>query len=184
MIFRPRHSRWSDAKLIARVAEGDEGAFGELLRRHQGAVYAFACRMLRDSHEAEDVAQETFLRLYRASARYRPDASLRAYLLRITKNICIDHFRKKRPELMDELPDTTTLETPQDLLEGAITIDHLEKAIDRLPVNQRTALLLRHTEQLSYNRIAEVMDLSVGAVESLLVRARRTMKHSLASLQE
>jgi RNA polymerase sigma-70 factor (ECF subfamily) len=184
MIFRLRHRRSSDAKLIGRVAEGDEGAFGELLRRHQNAVYAFACRMLADSQEAEDVSQEAFLRLYQTSGRYRPNASLRAYLLTITKNLCIDHFRKKRPELMEELPDTANNETPQDLLEGAITVDHLEKAIDLLPVNQRTALLLRHTEQLSYNRIAEVMDISIGAVESLLVRARRTLKKRLAALQE
>lgn len=184
MIFGPRHNLWSDAELIASVAEGDEHAFRELLRRHQDAVYGFACRMLGDPQEAEDVAQETFLRLYRASGRYRQDAALRTYLLRIAKNICIDHFRKKRPELVDELPDSPTQETPLDLLESAITVDRLEKAIDRLPVNQRTALLLRHTEQLSYSRIAEVMDLSIGAVESLLVRARRTLKSGLAALQE
>ncbi len=184
MIFRSRHRRRSDVELVARVAEGDEGAFGELLRRYQNVVYAFACRMLGDTQEAEDVSQETFLRLYRTARRYRPGASLKAYLLKITKNICIDHFRKKRPELMDELPDPADPQTPQDLLEGAITIDHLEKAIDALPVGQRTALLLRHTEQLSYNRIAEVMDVSTGAVESLLVRARRTLKQRLADLQK
>lgn len=184
MIFRSRHRRSSDAKLIGSVAEGDEGAFGELVRRHQNAVYAFACRMLGDSQEAEDVAQETFLRLYQTSGRYQPSASLRAYLLKISKNLCIDHFRKKRPELLDTLPDTASNETPQDLLEGAITIDLLEKAIDRLPVNQRTAILLRHTEQFSYHRIAEVMDVSIGAVESLLVRARRTLKQQLAALKE
>ena len=184
MIFRSRYRRLSDADLVADVAQGDERAFSELLNRHQNAVYAFACRMLQDSQEAEDVAQETFLRLYQTSRRYQPTASLRAYLLRITKNICIDHFRKKRPELMDELPDPATVQTPQDLLEGAIAVQSLEKAIDRLPVNQRTALLLRHTEQLSYNRIAEVMDVSIGAVESLLVRARRTLKQHLADLQE
>ena len=183
MIFRPRHNRQHDAELIVRVAEGDEKAFGELLRRHQDAVYAFACRMVGDPQEAEDVAQETFLRLYRASGRFRPEASLRTYLLRITKNICIDHFRRKQPELMDELPDQPAPETPLDLLEGAIAMDRLEKSIDRLPVNQRTALLLRHTEQLSYNGIAEVMDLSVSAVESLLVRARRTVKEYMADFQ-
>lgn len=175
MIFR-RHSRCSDTELVARTADGDEAAFRELLVRHQDAVYAFICRMLGDSRqEAEDIAQETFLRLYQAAGRYRANAFLRTYLLRIAKNLCIDHFRKKRPELLDDIPDTPSDETPLDLLEGAITIDRLEKAIAGLPVNQRTAILLRHNEQLSYNRIAEVMDLSIGAVESLLVRARRTV---------
>jgi len=179
MIFRPRQKSMSDAELVARVAAGDEGAFAELLRRHQDAVYGFACRMLGDPQEAEDIAQETFLRLYRASGRYQANASLRTFLLRIAKNLCIDHLRKKRPELMDELPDTPSEETPLDLLEGALAVDRLEKAMACLPVNQRSALLLRHGEQLAYNRIAEVMELSVGAVESLLVRARRTLRDVL-----
>ncbi|WP_319405750.1 sigma-70 family RNA polymerase sigma factor [uncultured Desulfosarcina sp.] len=179
MIFR-RHSRHSDAELVARTADGDEAAFGELLVRHQDAVYGFSFRMLGDAREeAEDIAQETFLRLYQTAGRYQANASLRTYLLRIAKNLCIDHYRKKRPELLDDIPDAPSDETPLDLLEGAITIDRLEKAIADLPVNQRTAILLRHSEQLAYNHIAEVMDLSVGAVESLLVRARRTLRKLL-----
>ncbi|BBO75736.1 DNA-directed RNA polymerase sigma-70 factor [Desulfosarcina widdelii] len=178
MIFN-RHTRRSDADLIVKIADGDEGSFTELLRRHRDAVYGFACRMLGDPQEAEDVAQETFLRLYRASNRYRADATLRTYLLKIARNICIDHFRKKRPEIMEELPETPTEETPLDLLEGAIAADRLEKAIGDLPVNQRTAILLRHTEQLSYQRISEIMDVSIGAVESLLVRARRALRRAL-----
>ena len=179
-----RHTRRRDADLVVKIADGDEGAFAELLRRHRDAVYGFACRMLSDPREAEDVAQETFLRLYRSSSRYRADASLRTYLLTVARNICIDHFRKKRPEIMDELPETPTQETPLDLLEGAIAADRLEKAIGNLPVNQRTAILLRHTEQLSYQRISEIMDLSIGAVESLLVRARRRLRQDLAFLEK
>jgi RNA polymerase sigma-70 factor (ECF subfamily) len=179
MIFLSRHSRLSDAELVTRVAEGDEGAFGELLKRHQDAVYGFAWRLLKDAQEAEDVAQEVFLRLYRTAGRYRPEASLRTFLLRIAKNLCIDFFRRKRPELMDQMPDISSPETPLGLLEDAIDADRLEKAIADLPVNQRSAILLRHTEQLPYNRIAEIMDLTVGAVESLLVRARRTLREVL-----
>jgi RNA polymerase sigma-70 factor (ECF subfamily) len=105
-------------------------------------------------------------------------------LLRIAKNLCIDQLRKKRPELMEELPEAASDETPLDLLEGAIEMDRLEKAIDKLPANQRSAVLLRHGEQLSYRRVAEVMDLSVGAVESLLVRARRTLRRNLGAAGE
>ena len=179
MIFRSSHIRRSDAELVALVADGDERAFSVLLDRHQNAVYGFARRLLRDAQEAEDAAQEAFLRLYRASARYRPEASLRTYLLRITKNICIDHHRKKRPELMDQVPDMADEQTPLDLLEDAIDADRIEKAIQQLPTNQHTALLLRHTQQLSYQQIARVMELSVSAVESLLVRARRTLRQIL-----
>ena len=179
MMFYSGISQRSDAELVALVSQGDEKAFGELLKRHQNAVYGFARRLLNDPQEAEDAAQETFLRLYRTSERYRPEASLRTYLLKIIKNICIDHYRKKRPELMEELPDTAHSDTPLDMLESAITNERLEKAIDTLPVNQRTALLLRHAEQLSYQEITQVMDLSMGAVESLLVRARRRLRQIL-----
>lgn len=179
MIFGSGISQLSDAELVTRISQGDEKAFEEILKRHQDAVYGFARRLLKDPQEAEDAAQETFLRLYRTSKRYRPEASLRTYLLKIIKNICIDHHRKKRPELMDELPESPEKETPLDMLESAIAMDDLERAIEMLPVNQRTALLLRHTEQLSYKQISKVMDVSVGAVESLLVRARRRLREIL-----
>ncbi|GAB6905016.1 RNA polymerase sigma factor [Desulfosarcina cetonica] len=179
MMFRPRHQRPSDAALVARVADGDERAFGALLRRHQDAVYGFAWRLLKDPQEAEDVTQETFLSLFQIAGRYRPEAALRTFLLRIAKNRCIDRYRKKRPDLMDEFPDIPSAETPLGLLEHAIDADRLEKAIDGLPVNQRSAILLRHTQQLSYRQIAEVMELSASAVESLLVRARRKLREVL-----
>jgi RNA polymerase sigma-70 factor (ECF subfamily) len=110
MIFRERFTGETDAALVALVAQGEEGAFRELLNRHQGAVYGFARRFLRDAQEAEDIAQEVFLRLYRTAARYRSRASLRAYLFRIAKNLCIDALRKKRPEPMSELPETPAAE--------------------------------------------------------------------------
>jgi RNA polymerase sigma-70 factor (ECF subfamily) len=181
MIFRRPYTGRSDPELVSLVARGDEEAFDELLQRHQHAIFGFAHQFLGDIQAAEDVAQETFLRFYRVSGRFRPEAALRTYLLRIAKNLCIDQLRKKRPELMEELPEGATGETPLDLLEGAIEMDRLEKAIDELPAGQRSALILRHSEHLSYRRIAEVMALSVGAVESLLVRARRTLRRNLGA---
>lgn len=180
MILRRHHTRQSDADLVTLVSQGNERAFGELLQRYQNAVYGFARRFLADSQEAEDVAQETFLRLFRVSGRYRPEASLGTFLLKIARNICIDLLRKKRPELMEQLPEMANEDTPLVLLEGAIETGRLERAINNLPVNQRSALLLRHGEHLRYNQIAEVMNLTVGAVESLLVRARRTLRRHLA----
>ena len=179
MMFDFRQTRRSDAALVVLVAEGDERAFAEILKRHQDAVYGFALRMLNDPQEAEDAAQETFLRFFRAAGRYSNEASLRTYLLKILKNFCIDLYRKKRPELMEYLPELKDASTPLDLLEKALTVERLEKTISCLPVNQRTAVLLRHTEQMSYSEIAEVMDLSLGAVESLLVRGRRTLRQAL-----
>lgn len=178
------YSRLSDEDLTRRTARGDEKAFAEILTRHQDAVYGFGLRMLSHPQDAEDAAQETFLRFFKVAGRYRAQASLRTYLLRIMKNLCIDFYRKKRPEPMADLPEPREPDTPLDLLEGAIAEDILETAVAGLPVNQRTALLLRHTEKMSYKEICEVMDLSQGAVESLLVRARKALRQALEAPSE
>lgn len=179
MFFRKGYAGAEDGDLVMRVAAGDEGAFRVLLDRHQGAVYQFARRFLGDAQEAGDISQETFLRLYRSADRYRPRASLRAYLLRIARNLCIDHVRKKRPEPMEQPPEQTNRETPLDLLERAQTMEALLSAVDDLPENQRAAILLRHDQGLRYTEIAETLGTTVGAVESLLVRARRTLRRQL-----
>ena len=184
MILRFGHTRRTDAELAALVSEGDERAFVELLKRYQNMVYGFARRMLKDSQEAEDAAQEVFLRLYLTSGSYRSEGSMKTFLLRMTHNICVDLYRKKRPELLDVFPEVPSNETPLGLLEEAIESERLERAIDGLPVKQRTVLLLRHMEQLPYGEIADVMDLSVRAVESLLVRARRTLRLILREYPE
>ena len=173
------YPRLSDEELARLTANGDERAFSEILTRHQDAVYGFGLRMLKHPQEAEDAAQETFLRFFKAAGRYKARASLRTYLLRIMKNLCIDFYRKKRPEPMEDLPEPREPDTPLDLLEGAIARDLLEKAVEGLPPNQQTALLLRHTEKMSYKEICEVMELSQGAVESLLVRARKALRQAL-----
>ena len=169
----------SDADLVARVAQKDEAAFTEILARHQDAIYSFARRVLADDQEAEDASQETFLRFYKAAPGISPTAALRTYLLKILKNICIDIYRKKKPDLLEDLPEQPDTRTPQVLLEGAVAILRLEEAIEGLPVNQKTAILLRHTEHLSYSEISEIMGVSLSAVESLLVRARKFLRHAL-----
>ena len=179
-MFGVNPARLADPELVDLVAQGNEKAFAEVVSRHQDAVYGFALRMLGDPQEAEDTAQEAFLRFFKATSRYRREAALRTYLLKIVKNLCIDLFRKKKPELMEELPETVDPDTPLDLLEGALARDVLERAVAGLPANQQTAILLRHVEQMSYSQISEVMDLSLGAVESLLVRARKTLRNVLS----
>lgn len=181
MLFRRRHSGAADTELVSLVAKGSESAFKELLDRHQGAVYQLAYRFLGDPNEAEDIAQETFLRLYRAADRYQPRASLRTYLFRIAKNLCIDFLRKKRPEPMEHIPETMDLDSPQDQLERAQSIQIILNSIEALPEHQRMAILLRHNSGLRYQEIADVMEVTVSAVESLLVRARKTLRQRLAS---
>lgn len=168
-----------DAQLAQLIAKGNERAFAEVLKRYQDAVYGFALRMLNHPQEAEDAAQETFLRFFKTAARFRQESSLRTYLIRITKNICIDIFRKKKPELIDEIPEMPDTDTPLALLEGELTRKSIEDAVQSLPVNQRTAILLRHVENMSYNQIAKAMQLSCSAVESLLFRARQVLKQAV-----
>lgn len=182
MIFGSRLDGESDGRLVALAAQGDQRAFGELLKRHQGAVYGFAFRFLNDPQDAEDIAQEVFLRLFRAAGGYKPRASLRTYLFRIARNLCIDSLRKKRPEPMEELPEAIDPKTPFDKLSEAESFKRLLDAISSLPDNQRAAILLRHNQGLNYREIAEALDVTVSAVESLLVRARRTLRARLADL--
>ncbi len=174
--FRNFHSQYDDAKLVVLVSQGNEGAFRELLFRYQNDVYQLVYRFLRDVSEAEDLTQETFLRLFHMAGRYTPQASLRTFLFKIAKNLCIDFVRKKRPEIMEKLPERATLETPQSSLERTQALEFLASCIDGLPENQRMAVLLRYTSGLSYLEIAEVMGLTVSAVESLLVRAKKRLR--------
>jgi RNA polymerase sigma-70 factor (ECF subfamily) len=176
MYFRRNYAGSKDADLVVLVADGNEKAFKTLLNRHQNSIYRFAVRFLGDASEAEDITQEAFVRFLRAVSRYRPEAALRTYLLSIARNLCMDHIRKKRPELMDHLPEKATTNTPLDDMERAEFMRQLIKAVQGLPENQRTAILLRHDHDMRYDEIAETMDLSVSAVESLLVRARRTLR--------
>ncbi len=175
------YTRINDAELVELVARGNERAFNELLVRYQNDVYQLTCRFLGDPLEAEDITQETFLRLFRTACRYTPQASLRTFLFRIAKNLCIDFVRKKRPEFVAELPETGTSETPLSCLERAQTAELLERCVNVLPENQRMAILLRYVSGLRYQEIAEVMSVTVSAVESLLVRARKTLRKRMAN---
>lgn len=171
----------SDWDLVRLVADGRESAFRILLERHQNAVFRLICGMLRDSAEAADLTQETFLRFYRNAEKYRPEAALRTFLLRIAKNLCIDHIRRSRPVYMDTPPEAVEEDTPDRAMVRAESLKALNEAMAELPDSQRMAVLLRHGENLRYNEIAEVMDTSVAAVESLLVRARKTLRSRLQS---
>lgn len=168
-----------DSKLVSLIAKENESAFREVLNRHQDAVYQFSFRFLGDPGEAEDITQETFLRLFRTADQYQPQASLRAFLFRIAKNLCIDFIRKKKPETMESLPEPIARDTPVDCLERAQSIASLSRCINALPANQRMAILLRHDSGLRYQEIADTMGLTVSAVESLLVRARKTLRQQM-----
>lgn len=183
MFLKPKLKKLTDHDLISRISKGDEDAFVELLNRYQKGVYRFAYQFLGDATEAFDIAQESFLRVYELSSGFRPIGSVRFLIMRIAKNLCIDFARRKKPVFTDNPPDVTNGETSCSALLKKEVSKILAAAVQELPQNQRTAVLLRHMEEMRYAEIAEVMDTSVGAVESLLARARKTLKKRMDALE-
>jgi RNA polymerase sigma-70 factor (ECF subfamily) len=178
-------SKPSDESLMLAVAGGDPAAFEQLVLRHQGAVWRTAYRMVGDRQAAEDLAQEAFLRLFRAAGRYRPTAAFRTYLYRILVHACLDYLRKKRPQPGEDLAQVTeptlSVEQQTELGEQA---DLVQRAVARLPAKQRSAVVLRYYEGLSSAEIGDVMKMTAKAVERLLARGRETLHGRLAALLE
>ncbi len=167
-----------DALLLGRVRARDQAAFRSLADRHMPALLNLARRLLRDPADAEDVAQEAFLRLWTSSPTLEPGpGGLRPWLRRVATNIAIDRLRVRgRLELKDELPEVAEPAGQLTALQETDLTARVGEALGQLAERQRIALTLFHYEGLSMNEIASIMGLSEGAVESLLARARRTLK--------
>jgi RNA polymerase sigma-70 factor (ECF subfamily) len=178
-----------DIRLMRLIGQGDTAAFEDLVQRHQMLVLGTVSRMLGGNSEVEDIAQQVFLRVWKSAGRYVARAKFTTWLLKITRNLVFNELRRaKRRALVpmqsdpegDELPladeavsapDAAALEKE---LQGAI-----DKAIEALPEVQRMAVILRRYEELSYEEIGEVLDLSVPAVKSVLFRARSELRQRL-----
>lgn len=174
----------SDDDLVAAAASGDPAAARELVGRHLAPVVAFAHRMLGNRADAEDVAQDAFLALWRHAGRWRAGggASLRTWLCRIAYNRAVDRLRRKPAVPLDavlEMADPAP-GAQAGLERGAVT-RRVAEAVASLPERQRAALLLRHFEELGNPEIAEILGVGVEAVESLLARGRRTLRTTLGA---
>jgi len=172
----------SDEELMKRVANGHVAAFDELVCRHQHSVWSTACRFTADPVEAEDLAQETFLRVLRAASRYRPTGDFRSYLLRILGRLCLDRSRKKGPVYGHEVPDCgDPSPSPAEQLEAARRGDQVRGALASLPGNQRMAIILKYYEDMNYAQIAGIMGVSEKAIERLLDRGREGLRRRLGA---
>lgn len=169
-----------DAALVARVANGDRDAYGVLVRRHLPRVLAVTRRMLGSEALAEEAAQEALLRLWTHAGSYDPaKARLTTWLTRITANLSLDRLRKRDEEAWPENFDVALpARQEQALMQGQVA-QKVNAALQTLPERQRLALILCHYEELSMAEAAGVMDTTPEAIESLLSRARRSLRQQL-----
>jgi RNA polymerase sigma-70 factor, ECF subfamily len=173
-----------DAELLVRSASGDRQAFDELVTRNRQEVLNLIYRYVADRTEAEDLAQEAFVRLYQARRRYRPTARFRTFLHRLVVNLCLNEARRRRRRptqpLADlELAPASPAAGPDQSLQQAELSRQVAAALQQLPESQRMAVILSRFEELSYAEIAETMDLSVKAIEALLYRAKQGLLREL-----
>lgn len=172
----------SDDVLLARYARGDAAAARLLVARLTPVIYRHAARVLSDQAEAEDVAQEALLRLWTIAPEWKPEvARVTTWLYRVTANLCTDRLRKRRSvgsgEVAEPLDPAPSAEAR---LQTAARMDALQRALLQLPDRQRQAVILRHIEGLANPEIAQILEISTEAVESLTARGKRAMATALA----
>ena len=162
-----------ERELVSRSAQGDECAFRELVERHEAAVCALARWKLRDAHLAEELAQETFLRLYRSLHTFRFDSSLRTWLSRVTLNLCNDHLRRMQRQARATLPAPVQASEPgpEAAMLSREQNQRVNDALTRLPQELQEVVLLRYASELSYAEIAAALALPLGTVCTRLARA-------------
>lgn len=183
----------SDAALMLRVQRGDMVAFEALVDRHKQGVVNLIYRTLPDATEAEDLAQTAFVQVYKSAARYRATAKFTTWLYTIARNLCLNEIRRRSrhpAEALDapvagvegeserQIGDLRSFSPDQTALHNELS-EKLEQALNELPENQRTAILLCQQEDLAYEDIAKVLDCSLSATKSLIHRGRETLRQRL-----
>jgi RNA polymerase sigma-70 factor, ECF subfamily len=172
-----------DENLINRFKGGDLSGFEELVRKYQDRIYNLCRYMVQDTHDAEDTAQDVFLKAYRSLNTFKPDAALYTWLYRIAVNTCLDYKKKSRSEqaedesVIDDLASTEP--SPERLYESKEISQAIQSALRKLPKDLRAAIVLKEIEDLSYQEIAEVLHTSIGTVKSRISRAREELRRLL-----
>ncbi|MEN0652546.1 MULTISPECIES: RNA polymerase sigma factor [Hyphobacterium] len=175
-----------DAPLLEAVGRGDRDAARQLMARRLPRLLAIAQRLLSDPVEAEDIAQETFIRVWKAAARWRSgEAKVETWMSRIAINLCYDRLRRRREILTDALPERVDgAPGPETALSLGQAARQVHSAVASLPDRQRLALELCHFQEMTNIDAAEAMDISVEALESLLARGRRRLRAVLTGQED
>ena len=174
----------SDALLLRRINDGDTAATRILVDQYLDKIVNYSTRMLNDRSEAEDVAQEAFLRLWQNLDKWRAEAPVIHWLHRVTYNLCIDRLRKKKLVNIDDVAEPEDpFENPARSLHQAQVSTMVNRAIQKLPERQRAAIVFTHQEGLSNIETAQIMEISVEAVESLLSRGRGGLRSLLEDIR-
>ena len=189
--------RTSDEALMQELAQGAHLAFEELLTRYETPVITFCYAFLRNREAAEDIAQETFMRVFRNAKRYQPVAKFTTWLYKIAANLCINELKKGKlrstlsldepagpdpdgSRIVERIAADTT--SPLTALEQAEAQALISKAIEHLPPDQRTTLVMVEYHQMQYQDIAEILEVSVSAIKMRVKRARETLRETLKML--
>ena len=182
-----------DAVLMLRVKRGDRAAFATLVEKYKQPLFNFVFRTLRDETETEDVAQNTFLQVWKSRARYERTAKFTTWLFTIARNLCLNEIRRRsrhpaesleetHPEHDDQpsrqYEDKKIFLPTQNVLHSELA-KKIEEALAELPENQRTAILLCRQDEVSYEEIAEILGCSLSATKSIIHRGRETLKEKL-----
>jgi len=179
---------------IKQVLKGDQNAYGEIVELYKDKIFQLCYRMLGNRHEAEDVAQEAFIRAYINIQSFNQGKKFSSWIYRIATNLCIDRIRKKKPDyfLDAEVPGTEGLTMysqvasdsilPEDKLVRMELQETVQKEISKLPEKYRVVIVLKYMEELSLNEISEILDIPLGTVKTRIHRGRETLRQQLRNL--
>ncbi|MBM4765408.1 RNA polymerase sigma factor SigW [Bacillus sp. B15-48] len=179
---------------ISEVVKGDRNAFAEIVELYKDKVFQLCYRMLGNRHDAEDIAQEAFIRAYVNIQSFNQTKKFSSWIYRIATNLCIDRIRKKKPDyfLDAEVPGTEGLTMysqvssqqalPEDQLESMELQETVQREITKLPEKYRTVIVLKYMEELSLNEISEILDLPLGTVKTRIHRGREALRQQLRNV--
>ena len=196
---RTDYTEVSDQQVVVYAQQGREDAYRELIARYERPVFSLIFRMVRDKETAEDLAQETFIKVLNNIDRYLPEFKFSSWLFKIANNITIDFLRKRQIDTIsiEGAPDAVTAESkrataiavasggesPLQQLESKELGEQIERAIGKLRPEYRACILLRHVEDYSYDEIAEIVKLPLGTVKTYIHRARAELREHLAGVK-